>query len=347
MAEELKPMAVSDFFDSMARMLSAGIGYEEAAALLCDTRAAGSLYAAAGAVHTYLAEQGGTLSEACGQSGYFPAYAVKLLAVGETTGRIEQVLRGLARYYEARDMRRRQIKSAVVYPAVLLGIMVVILAVLLARVLPLFADVYQSMAGGTAAAGYRYLQAAYAVGWAALAVTAIIGLALLAAICMGRTPQGLRRLQDIGDRLPGISRVLRKQALAGYTWALGLYLTSGLPAEEALSAAADTVENKTLHKAAAACAKAVDAGTPLEQAVSQNGLLEPLYARMLAVGVQSGSMAETVDRLSERFSTDAAEETDRLTGLVEPLLSGLLTLVVGVTLVTSMLPLVGMLGAIG
>ena len=58
-------------------------------------------------------------------------------------------------------------------------------------------------------------------------------------------------------------------------------------------------------------------------------------------------MSQVVTRLSELFSDDAAEATDHLTGLVEPVLSGLLTLAVGVTLIAAMLPLVGMLGAIG
>lgn len=347
MAQELQPLEASAFFESMARLLAAGISYEEGTALLSETEQSSALCAAAKAVHDRLAAEGGTLADACAVDGYFPDYAVKLLAVGETTGRTEQVLRGLARYYAAQDSRRRQIRSAVIYPAVLLGIMALILAVLLAQVLPVFANVYRGMAGGTADAGYRYLTAAYIVGGVALAVTVLLAVVLAVSLLLSRTPQGRSSLRRAAERLPGVGNVLRKQALAGYTWVLGLYLNGGLPAEEALRIAADTVADGPLHKAASDCAEAAAAGMPLEQAVLEKGVFEPIYARMLAIGAQSGSMEEVVDRLSERFSTDAAEETDRLTGLVEPLLSGLLTLAVGVTLVASMLPLIGMLGAIG
>ena len=120
-----------------------------------------------------------------------------------------------------------------------------------------------------------------------------------------------------------------------------------MPAEDSLRAAAEVVTCGRLKKAAQGCADAVAAGKPLEEAVLEQQLFEPLYARMLVTGAKSGTMDQVVTRLSELFSEDAAEATEHLTGLVEPVLSGLLTLAVGVTLIAAMLPLVGMLGAIG
>ena len=347
MAQELQNMAVSAFCENMAMLLNAGIGPEEGTALLSDTGVESEFHDAAAAVHNYLAENGGTLADACKASGYFPGYACRMLAAGEMTGRTEQVLNGLTRYYAGQARLNQQIRSAVTYPAVLLFIMAVILAVLLAQVLPVFGRVYATMAGGTAAAGYRYLQVGYVVGGVALVITALIALLLVAALLQARSAQGRAKLETTAGKLPVVGEVVRKRALARYTWVLDLYLASGMPAEDALRAAAEVVTGGRLKKAAQGCADAVAAGKPLEEAVLEQQLFEPLYARMLVTGAKSGTMDQVVTRLSELFSEDAAEATDRLTGLVEPVLSGLLTLAVGVTLVAAMLPLVGMLGAIG
>lgn len=347
MAQELQHMAVSAFCENMAMLLNAGIGPEEGTALLSDTGVESEFHDAADAVHKYLEENGGTLADACQASGYFPAYACRMLATGEMTGRTEQVLKGLARYYAGQARLNKQVRSAVTYPAVLLFIMAVILAVLLAQVLPVFSRVYATMAGGTAAAGYRYLQVGYVVGGVALVITAIIAAVLVAALVQSRTAEGRMKLESRAERVPVLGEVVRKRALARYTWVLDLYLASGMPAEDSLRAAAEVVTCGQLKKAAQACADAVAAGKPLEEAVLEQQLFEPLYARMLVTGAKSGTMEQVVTRLSELFSDDAAEATDRLTGLVEPVLSGLLTVAVGVTLVAAMLPLVGMLGAIG
>jgi len=184
MAQELQSMAVSAFCENMAMLLAAGIGPEEGTALLSDTGVESEFHDAAKAVHDHLTANGGTLADACAATGYFPGYACRMLAAGELTGRTEQVLRGLARYYADRARFNKQLRSAVAYPAVLLCLMAVILVVLLVQVLPVFSRVYAAMAGGTAAAGYRYLQVGYVVGGVALAVTAVIAAVLAGIMCI-------------------------------------------------------------------------------------------------------------------------------------------------------------------
>ena len=259
MAQELQSMAVSAFCENMAMLLNAGIDPEEGTALLSDTGVESEFHDAADVVHKYLEENGGTLADACQASGYFPDYACRMLATGEMTGRTEQVLKGLARYYAGQARLSKQVRSAVTYPAVLLFIMAVILAVLLAQVLPVFSRVYATMAGGTAAAGYRYLQVGYVVGGVALVITAIIAAILVAALVEGRTAQGRIKLESQAERVPVLGEVVHKRALARYTWVLDLYLASGMPPEDSLRAAAEVVTCGRLKKSAQARADAAAA----------------------------------------------------------------------------------------
>ena len=83
------------------------------------------------------------------------------------------------------------------------------------------------------------------------------------------------------------------------------------------------------------------------QAVTEFGVLEPVYARMLAIGSRAGSMDGVLERLSATFFDDAVAQIDRAVDAVEPALAALLTVAVGATLISVMLPLVGMMGAIG
>ena len=81
------------------------------------------------------------------ESGAFPIYVYGLVEVGERTGRTEEALSALARYYEGRVRLARRIRSALLYPAVMLALMLVVIGVLLVKVLPIFDDVYASLGG--------------------------------------------------------------------------------------------------------------------------------------------------------------------------------------------------------
>ena len=156
-SKELDNRALSLFCENMAMLLGAGIGPEEAAGLLCEDSADSLFHDAAQAVQKHLLVQGGTLSDAMAQSGYFPAYASRMLAAGERAGRNTQALNSLAGYYSAQDRLQSRLKSAVFYPLVLLLLMAVILTVLLVRVMPVFTGVYASLSGDLTASSYRYI----------------------------------------------------------------------------------------------------------------------------------------------------------------------------------------------
>lgn len=94
-------------------------------------------------------DDGASLGEALAGQGLFPAYVTGLVTVGERSGRTEEALNALSVYYEQRDQLDRQVRSALLYPSVLLVLMLVVIVVLLAKVLPVFDQVYASLGGET------------------------------------------------------------------------------------------------------------------------------------------------------------------------------------------------------
>ena len=241
--KEMNPLAVSAFCESMAMMLQSGISPDEAAGLLAEDSCENDFHAAALAVQKPLL-LGDTLASAMEQSGFFPPYCCQMVAAGEKAGRTESVLRSLSRYYESRDRMNRKLRSAVVYPMVLLLIMAAILVVLLAAVLPVFTGVYENLTGGVGSSSFAYIQVSQIVGWVALVVTLVLGVGLLIGAALSRSPKGREILY---------SRALRKLAVSRFTDALSIFLASGLDTDTSMEAAAGMVSHRGVQKKLAAC----------------------------------------------------------------------------------------------
>lgn len=346
--KQLESLAISVFCENMAMMLGAGIGAEEAAGLLGEDSTQGSFHDAAKSVQKFLLLQGGTLSEAVAQSGYFPAYVSDMIRVGESAGRIEQTLRSLAGYYASRSRLETKLKSAVLYPLVLLVLMAAILGVLLAKVLPVFAGVYTSLAGDLTSSSYGYIRVAYGIGWLALAVTVLVALVLIAATVASRTSKGLDTLKRMAEHLPVLSGIAQQLSLANFTEVLMIYVASGVDVDSAMEAAGKMVDNETVAQKVDACRRQMkEKGVGLATAVYEQKLFEPLYGRMLVSGARSGSLEPVLERLTDLFSQDARMHIDRAVDRVEPFMSAFLTVTVGIALISTMLPLIGILGSIG
>ena len=212
-AKILRSLAVSAFCEDMAMMLAAGIQVDDALSLMRGDSGDGPLYDAASAVLERV-QMGEPLAEAVEQCGYFPAYAAQLVAAGEAAGRTESVLKSLAVYYETQDKLEKRLKSAVIYPAVLLFLMAGVLAVLVARVLPVFTGVYTGLAGSVAASSYAYITAANIIGWASLCLDIVLPALLLTGAAAARTQRGNGLFRTLFEKLPFTSAAARRLAEA-------------------------------------------------------------------------------------------------------------------------------------
>ena len=241
-AKILRSLAVSAFCEDMAMMLAAGIQVDDALSLMRGDSGDGPLYDAASAVLERV-QMGEPLAEAVEQCGYFPAYAAQLVAAGEAAGRTESVLKSLAVYYETQDKLEKRLKSAVIYPAVLLFLMAGVLAVLVARVLPVFTGVYTGLAGSVAASSYAYITAANIIGWASLCLVIVLTALLLTGAAAARTQRGNGLFRTLFEKLPFTSAAARRLAEAQFTTALATFTASGMDTDTAMERASDMVRH--------------------------------------------------------------------------------------------------------
>lgn len=345
----LPASAVSVFCEDIALMLGAGIQLDEAVHMLGANLADASFKQVCDELYPALAG-GARLADALRACGAFPAHAVHMVEVGETSGRLENVLRNLAVYYDEENRVFSKVRSAVGYPAALLCVMTVILAVTVWAILPVFIDVYEGLAGTLTAGSSAVVAVAIGIGWAALAVTFVLTLAALAALATSRTPRGQERLVRLFERAPFTRDAMYQLALSRFSSALAAYTAAGLDTDKAMARSIETVDHTALRERlgrAHAAMSDLDRGRSLAQAITEAEVFEPVYARMLTVGTRAGQIDEVLDRLATTFFDDAIAQIDRVVNSTEPVLAAFLTVAVGATLIAIMLPLVGIMGSIG
>ena len=177
--QTLDHLGVSAFCESMAMMVQSGIQTDEAIALLQSGKQSGGVLEQGLTVMKEQVDQGLGLSAAMRESGIFPDYALQMVEAGESSGRLEDILFRLSRYYAEKKTISEKLKNAVTYPAAMLVLIIAVLAVMLVMVLPAFTDVYNNLTGSLAASSYSYVRWSYALCWIALAAMVLLAAALI------------------------------------------------------------------------------------------------------------------------------------------------------------------------
>ena len=345
----LESSALSTFCGSLATMFSAGIQLDEATLMLAENRERSRFQTVCHQLYEQVV-MGSNLANAMEKTGAFPRYAIDMVATGERSGHVEQVLRNLEVYYDEEDRLFTKLRNSVGYPAALLCIMSVILAFTVIIILPVFSDVYNNMAGSLAAGSFSSVSLSMTIGWVALIIMVICAVISLVLVAETSTMSGRQRVMRLLERIPQTRRAMYQLALSRFTAALATLVSSGITDEEAMARAVATVDNKRLRsKLERAAASMSDLNNPrsLTQAISEFNVFDPLYARMLNVGMRSGNTDVTLSQLSSTFFDDAIMQIDRALDSIEPMLAAFLTVAVGATLIAVMLPLIGIMTSIG
>lgn len=323
----------------LSMLLHAGVGMGDAMYLLAEE---GEPLPAA------LAEQidgGASLASALRESGRFPVYACGLIEVGERTGRTEEALAALSRYYEDRVRLARRVRGALLYPAIMLALMLAVIGVLLVKVLPIFDDVYASLggrltgvAGGLLALG-RWLEGAMPVLWALLVLAALFAAAFALSASFRERALSLWQSRR-GDK--GVARLLNNARLAQ---AMSMGMASGLPLEEAVALSAGLLEAPGARARCLACRKRLEQGEPLSAALRP--LLPAGQCRLLELGQRSGAGDASMEKIARDLTDEGEAALDALVGRVEPALVLVCSVLVGLILLSVMLPLMHIMSAIG
>ncbi len=283
---------------------------------------------------------GGSLAEAMGdQPGVFDELAVRIIEVGEETGRLDTVLDEFVAFREKSVRLKNHLGAALLYPMIVsatgLGVAIFLMTFVVPQLLEGLIEAGRPLPKVTVA-----VKAASDLlihrWWLMLALLA--GLFVLQAVVLA-TPRGRYAWHALLLKLPGVGALIRKQAVVRISIVLASLLRSGLPFLQALAVTRRATPNLALRRALERFEHDVSIGRDLGQALDQAKAFPPVVVRVFAVGQQSGRLEGMLERLAHDYDGQVAAATNKLTALLEPLLIILLAVVIGVIALATILPI--------
>ena len=338
---------ISVFCRSLAMMLRSGVTMQEAVELFVQDGddASPLLHSTAQQMEKALGE-GQSFAQTARDTGAFPEYALGVFSMAELSGRLDEVLDRLADYYDRQHALNERLRSTLTYPVALLLMMCGVLSVLVFSVLPMFVRVYNSLTGSLAASSYAYVLAASLIGRVSLVLAVAVSAVLLVLAVMLHTQKGREKLNGPMERSRFTRKAARQLAVSQMADTVSTMLASGAEEDSALEQCIRQTSHTGLRTALQACRSDMQQGTGMAQAFLQHKVLPPLYARMLQGGSESGSLPAAMESVALRMGQEAENALCRLIDDIEPVLIGFLTVSVGFTLLSVMLPLLGILSAV-
>jgi type IV pilus assembly protein PilC len=292
-------------------------------------------------------ERNGSFYTALNSTGAFPNYMVNMVNIGEKSGKLDSVMEALSLYYDRDDKLRRRVRSAILYPLILVLMMAAVISVLVIKVLPVFNNVFLDMGSDLSAASGAIMHIGMGIGRYALIAIIILAVLLLLALILSKTETGSRRLGILFDRLGLTRRLSDKIASARFASVLSMMLSSGYDTGEALELIPKILTNQTIIEKIEKTRKSVNSGVSLAKALENVNMFPGIYSSMVNLGDRTGSLDTVMKNLAELYNEDVDESINKAVSIIEPVMVGVLSVVIGGILLSIMLPLMGIMSSIG
>ena len=270
----------------------------------------------------------------------------RAIASGEQGGNLEVVLRQMADYIERIVIVEKNIKTAMTYPLIVAVVAVLVVGILVTFVLPTFADLFSAF-GATLPLATRVLVSTtvwlsrygvYLLG--VIVVVAVFGFVYI------RTPAGRYQGDKLSLRLPIIGRILLLNELSRCCRTISLLFKVGLPLPEILVMAAQGTNNKTMAEALNGVQQDLIRGEGLSKPMTRRSIFLPLMVQMVGVGEETGNLDNTMATVAQSFEIDADDRTSAAVGLIQPVVTiaiGLVVAWIAIALVSAMYGMYGQL----
>ena len=343
----LSDAEMGTFFENMGMMVKAGITVSEAVDLLkeetdpADTRMCAALAGMADGLSA-----GDTFERAVQQSGVFPDYAIDMVGAAETTGRLEDTLFHLSDYYRSEHSLKKTLASAVRYPLILFGLIIALLIVMLTLVFPAFYGVYNNLGGSISSSSFRYIDVSFTICrvmlWVMVALVVILLICIILWKC-GKTSA----VRGLLMKFPTFRRLLDSLDLYRFTSCFSMFLSSGALQEEAMKDSIKVVEGEALKAKLERALAKMEAGESFSQVAYAEKIYDSLNNRMLIPAERSGMLESVLEKLLKNLKGSNEQQISHIANTLEPLLTGVMMVFIGLMLISLMIPLIGIMNAIG
>lgn len=338
---------LSMFCTELAMLLDAGLTISDSVQVLNDDESSADVKVIMQSLYDNLM-LGKQLSAALREVGVFPRYMVQMVEVGERTGRIVQTLNALSEYYERQTRLAATIRSSVLYPCVLLVLMIAVVLILIVQVLPMFSDIYSRLGTQMSSLASTMMDFGRWLGDAAIVIAFVVAAIMLFVLILWLVPPLRRGIATAFSNKWGNSGIFGKIASSRFIFAMTLAMASGVDTADAINLASQVSGgSKAVDAKHKECARLLEEGKTLSDALREAGILSLHDAKMLSVGSVSGKADLAMAEIARRSDINVQNDIDSIVGKVEPTLVIISSVIVGVILLSVMLPLMGIMTAIG
>ncbi len=338
-------MELSSFCGQMALILKSGISVMEGLTIMLEDAASGDETAVLNILISHMQETG-SLYQAMDTSGFFPGYLLHMVEIGEETGTLDEVMVALQVHYDREDSIRKSLRNSITYPMIMTGMLVVVVVVLLVKILPIFNQVFMQLGTEMTGLSRMLLNLGMALNRYSVLFIVIL-LAIVGVILYGTcTSSGRKILLSLSSKIK-FTRILHED-LAACRFASGMALTlkSGIHPERGMELVASLNAYPAFQKKLEICEKEIAKGKDLPEAVFDAGIFSGMYARMASIGSKTGTLDQVMEQIAGFYQYEIDTRMNNLLAILEPTLVILLSLIVGVILLSVMLPLMGIMSGI-
>ncbi|MBR2540105.1 MAG: type II secretion system F family protein [Mogibacterium sp.] len=346
-SRQLKLTELGSFFENMGMMVKSGISVSEAVTLLTEEtpESEAVLHGALSSMSEELS-MGMPFEEAMRNTGAFPDYAIDMIGTSEYTGKLEATLFHLSDYYRKENSMKNTLASAVRYPVILLFMVIAVLIAMLALVFPAFYGVYNNLTGSLTASSFGYINVSFTLCKIMLGVMIVLVIAMLAGISMWRG-NGKDKVRGFLSRFRTFRELFDSMDLYRFTSCFDMFLSSGEHQDNALKKSMTVVESDGLRAKLERCIEKMNLGLSFSQTAYEEKLYDTTNNRMLIPAERSGMLDTIMQKILSNLGDDIDKYIGRIANTVEPLLTGILMIFIGIMLISLMVPLIGIMNSIG
>jgi len=335
------------FCSELAMLLDAGLTLSDSIQVIQEDESAKDAKVIMQSLYNSLM-LGNQFSSALKETAVFPKYMIHMVEVGEKTGRLVQTLNALSEYYERQTRLSATIKSSILYPAVLLILMIVVVLILIVQVLPIFNDIFSRLGTQMDPFAVRLMQFGGWLGNASVGIALVFSAVFVLVLIMWLVPAIRRGVARAFSNRFGSRGIFGKIASSRFVFAMTLGMASGLDTAESINiAAAVSGGSRAVDEKHKKCVALLDSGKTLSESLCGAGILSMQDGKMLSVGSVSGKADLAMAEIARRSDVDVRDSIDRIVGRIEPTLVILSSGIVGIILLSVMLPLMGIMTSIG
>lgn len=334
------------FSRQLATLIDAGVPLLEGLSILADQTERKGLRMVLGQVRGSI-EGGSSFSEALAKHPrvFGPLY-LSMIRAGEVGGRLDEILDRLATYLEKMQSLQRKVRSALIYPIMVILVAIGITTFLMVRVIPTFKEVFATLEVELPVPTLFVIAVSDFIRMSFVGI--ILGVAGLGVLLRQytRTPQGRLSWDRFQLRWPLLGSMFQKVAIARFSRTLSTLVKSGVPILLALEIVGKTAGNKVIEEAIGSVRVAVKEGERIALQLEASSVFPPMVTRMIAIGEESGSLEAMLTKIADFYDEQVDILVTTLTSLLEPAIIVILGGVIGGIVVSMFLPIFKLVGAV-